>query len=64
MRNQNGKYKEKTKSKSRPLHDTNNIYTFIKTLKNFLEPFARTAYTFRRCEQKIKKKSVGTPAYV
>jgi hypothetical protein len=50
MRNQNGKYKEKTKSKSRELHDINTIYTFIKTLKSFLEPSARTAYTFQRCE--------------
>jgi len=49
MRNQNGKYKTKTKSKSREQHDINNIYTFIKTLKSFLEPFSRTAYTFRRC---------------
>jgi hypothetical protein len=50
MRNQNGKFKEKTESKSRQLHEINNIYTFIKTLNNFLEPLARTAYTFRRCE--------------
>jgi hypothetical protein len=56
--------KKKTKSKSRELHVIINIYTFIKTLKCFLEPSARKAYTFRRCEQKIIKNYVGTAGYV